>query len=50
MQPKVKIALHEIWMVETRDTAHSAFNRTIKSFYAKYPIAMKCLTDSKESC
>lgn len=48
MQPKVKVALHEIWMAETREEAHIAFSRTIKSFCAKYPKAMKCLTDSKE--
>ncbi len=48
MQPKVKAALHEIWMAETREKAHTAFSRTIKSFCAKYPKAMKCLTDSKE--
>ena len=48
MQPKVKAALHEIWMAETREKAHAAFSRTIKSFCAKYPKAMKCLTDSKE--
>ena len=48
MQPKVKAALHEIWMAETREKAHTAFSRTIKSFSAKYPKAMKCLTDSKE--
>ncbi len=48
MQPKVKAALHEIWMAETREKAHTAFSRTIKSFCAMYPKAMKCLTDSKE--
>ena len=48
MQPKVKAALHQIWMAETREKAHTAFSRTIKSFSAKYPKAMKCLTDSKE--
>jgi transposase-like protein len=48
MQPKVKVALHEIWMAETREEAHSAFSRTIKTFTTKYPKAMKCLIDSKE--
>ncbi|EPJ48514.1 MAG: transposase, mutator type [Osedax symbiont Rs1] len=48
MQPKVKVALYEIWMAETREQAHTAFNRTIKSFSSKYPKAMKCLTGSKE--
>lgn len=48
IQPKVKVALHEIWMAETKKEAHTAFSRTVKSFCVKYPKAMQCLTDSKE--
>ena len=40
VQPKVKADLHEIWMAETRETAHRAFDRTLKRFEAKYPRAM----------
>jgi len=43
MQPKVKAALHEIWMAERREAANKAFDRTLKRFEAKYPQAMDCL-------
>lgn len=29
VQPKVKAALHEIWMAETRDEAHKALDRAL---------------------
>jgi transposase-like protein len=40
VQPKVKAALHEIWMAETRADAHKAFDRTLVRFESKYPGAM----------
>jgi len=48
VQPKVKEALHDIWMAETRDNAYKAFDSTIKRFGDKYPGAMKCLGKDKE--
>lgn len=48
VQPKVKADLHEIWMAETRDAAHKAFDRTVKRFEAKYPRAMECLAKDRE--
>ncbi|NEV63495.1 IS256 family transposase [Thiorhodococcus minor] len=48
MQPKVKAALHEIWMAETREDAHTAFERTLKRFEAKYPKAMDCLAKDRD--
>lgn len=49
MQPKVKEALHDIWMAATRDEAFTAFDRAQARFSAKYPKAMECLTkDRKE--
>ncbi len=48
MQPKVKDALHDIWMAETRDEAHKAFDRAQTRFSAKYPKAMECLTKDRE--
>ena len=49
MQPKVKEALHDIWMAATRDEAHTAFDRAQARFSAKYPKAMACLAkDRKE--
>jgi len=48
MQPKVKEALHDIWMAESRDNANVAFNSTIARFSAKYPQAMGCLEKDRE--
>ncbi len=49
MQPKVKEALHDIWMAATRDDAFTAFDRAQARFSAKYPKAMACLAkDRKE--
>ena len=48
MQPKMKEALHDIWMASTRKEAHAAFDNTIKRFSAKYPGAMDCLAKDRE--
>ena len=48
VQPKVKEALHDIWMAETRDNAYEAFDSTVKRFGDKYPGAMNCLIKDKE--
>jgi transposase-like protein len=48
VHPKVKDALHEIWMAETRDDAHTAFDRILVRFEAKYPKAMAKLTKDRE--
>jgi hypothetical protein len=48
VQTKVKAELHEIWMAETREAAHQAFNRTVKRFGAKYPQAMDCLAKYRD--
>lgn len=48
VQPKVKEALHDIWMAETRDNAYKAFDSTVKRFGDKYPGAMNCLIKDKE--
>ena len=48
MQAKVKGDLHDIWQAETREKAHTAFDRTVKRFKAKYPKAMECLSKDKE--
>jgi putative transposase len=49
VQPKVKAALHAIWMAETREDAHQAFARTLKRFGAKYPKAMECLAKDRDA-
>ena len=48
VQPKVKEALHDIWMAETRDNAYKAFDSTVKRFGDKYSGAMNCLVKDKE--
>ena len=48
VQPKVKEALHDIWMADTRDNAYKAFDSTVKRFGDKYPGAMNCLVKDKE--
>ncbi len=49
VQPKVKADLHEIWMAETREDAHKAFDRTLRRFQAKYPQAMDCLAKDRDA-
>ena len=48
MQPKVKEALHDIWMAESRDDADKAFDSALARFSTKYPKAMACLEKNRE--
>jgi len=48
IQPKIKAALHEIWMAETRKDAQKAFDEALFRFEPKYPSAMKCLKKSRK--
>lgn len=48
VQPKVKSALHEIYLAETRDSAHKAFDSTLKRFRDKYPKAMENLEKDRD--
>ena len=48
VQPKIKAALHEVWMAETRDSAHKAFDRAMVRFGSKYPGAMERLRKDRE--
>ena len=48
IQPKLKEALQDIWMAETRQAAYGAFNNCLRRFEAKYPKAMECLKKDKE--
>ncbi|QBR82941.1 IS256 family transposase [Legionella israelensis] len=48
MQPKVKSALHDIYLSETREAAYKAFDNTVAKFEAKYPKAMECLKKDRE--
>ena len=49
VQPKIKEALHDIWMAETREAAYKSYDSCVKRFEDKYPGAMKCLTKDKSS-
>lgn len=48
VQPKVKSALHEIYLAETRDSAHKAFESTLRRFRDKYPKAMENLEKDRD--
>ena len=48
LQPKIKEALHDIWMAPTKDEAEKAFDNTVACYEAKYPKAMNCLTKDRE--
>ena len=48
MQPKVKEALHDIWMAETKEKANAAFDSALKRFGAKYTQAMNCLNKDRD--
>jgi putative transposase len=47
VQPKMKKALQEIWMAETRAGAVSAFERFGRTFGDKYPKATECLNKDR---
>ena len=47
VQPRMKKALQDIWMAETRDDAYHAFSTFQKRFEAKYPKATDCLVKDK---
>ena len=49
VQPKVKQAMQDIWMAETREEAYKAFEHTINRFEDKYRRAMECLLKDKEA-
>lgn len=48
VQPKVKTALQDIYLAETREAAHKAFDSALERFGAKYPKAMECLAKDRE--
>ena len=48
VQPKVKQALHEIWMAPTKEDAYKAFEIAVTTYSDKYPKAMECLVKDKD--
>ena len=49
MQTKVKSALHDIYLAESREVAEKTFDHTVERFEAKYPKAMNCLKKDREA-
>ena len=49
VQTKAKKAIHEIWMAETREDAHKAFDLFVEKYKAKFSNAVECLKKDRES-
>jgi len=49
LQPEAKGKLHEIWMADTRERAHQAFDLFLRTYEAKYPKAVECLKKDREA-
>lgn len=47
VQPKAKAHLKDIWLAETKATADTAFDFSIKVYGVKYDRAVKCLTKDR---
>jgi len=48
VQPRMKQALQEIWMAETRSAAQIAFEQFVSAFGDKYPKATECLAKDRD--
>jgi putative transposase len=48
VQPKAKADLHEIWLSETRENAHKAFDAFLEKYQAKYEAACECLSKDRD--
>jgi putative transposase len=48
LQPEAKQKLHEIWMADTREHAHRAFDLFLATYEAKYPKACECLAKDRD--
>lgn len=49
VQPKAKAALQDIWMAETQADASAASEQFVRTYGAKYPKAVECLTKDREA-
>lgn len=49
LQPEAKGKLHEIWMADTRERAHQAFELFLRTYEVKYPQAVECLKKDREA-
>jgi len=48
VQPKMKRAIHEMYMAETKEAALAAYDRFIELYGDIYPKAVECLTKDKD--
>ena len=48
LQPEAKAKLHEIWMADTREHAHQAFDLFVATYQGKYPKAVDRLLKDRE--
>lgn len=48
LQPEAKAKLQAIWMADTKQHAEEAFDLFVKTYQAKYPKAVECLTKDRE--
>jgi putative transposase len=48
LQPEAKEKLHEIWMADTRENAHRAFDLFLATYEGKYPKACACLAKDRD--
>jgi putative transposase len=48
-QVKAKRMLHDIWMADTREDAHKAFDLFVASYELKYPKAVACLVKDRDA-
>lgn len=48
LQARAKENLHQIWMAATKEKAEKAFDHFVKSYEAKYPKAVECLTKDRD--
>jgi len=49
LRGEAKQKLHEIWMADTKQHAHEAFDLFVKTYEAKYPKAVECLVKDREA-
>ncbi len=48
LRAEAKENLHDIWMADTREHAHQAFDLFVQTYQAKYPKAVECLVKDRE--
>jgi putative transposase len=48
LQGRAKEAIHDIWMAESREAAHAAFDSFLEAYGAKYPKACECLAKDRD--